>query len=372
MKLIFVLGLLVLWSKGLGHADGTEVVDKPNGNNVFIITLDGFRWQELFKGADSAILNDPEFTTDSINAKALYWHPDPAVRREKLMPFVWSVIAKQGQLFGNRKYGNKVNTKNIYAVSYPGYNEIFTGAADPFVSTNKKIKNKNVNLLEYINKIPEYQNHVASFSSWNVFPYILNEERSKVYINCGYQPHTQGELTKTQMALNALQSQPQFEDQHERSDLLTFLAAREYILKNKPKVMHIGLGGTDSYGHQRKYDQYLKEANQADRIIADLWSLVQSMPCYKGNTTFIITTDHGRGNKTDTWFKHSGFVTGSSQTWIMLLGYRVKALGELKGNMQLFQKHIAGTVGYLLGVRSFSHKMLPVTSFEGENLLAAK
>ena len=210
------------------------------------------------------------------------------------------------------------------------------------------------------------------FSSWNVFPYILNEERSKVYVNCGYQPHTKGELTRTQMVLNAIQAQPQYEDQHERSDLLTFLSAREYILKNLPKVMHIGLGGTDSYGHQRKYDQYLKEANQADRIIADLWSLVQSIPFYKGITTFIITTDHGRGNKKDTWFKHSGFVTGASQTWIMLLGNRVKPTGEQTGKTQLFQKYIAGTVGYLLGVRSFSNKMLPVTCFEAENLLAVK
>ena len=163
MKLFFVLGLLVLWSKGLGRADGNGVEDKPNGNKVFIITLDGFRWQELFFGADSSILNDPKSTADSNYTKALYWHPDIAVRREKLMPFVWGVIAKNGQLFGNRTLGNKVNTKNLYAVSYPGYNEIFTGGTDPFVSSNKKVKNRNVNLLEYLNKIPEYNNRIASF-----------------------------------------------------------------------------------------------------------------------------------------------------------------------------------------------------------------
>jgi len=371
MKLIFVLGLLVLWSKGLGHADGAAVEDKPNGNNVFIITLDGFRWQELFSGADSTILNDPESTTDSTYTKALYWHPNPKVRREKLMPFVWNVIAKKGQLMGNRTLGNYVNTKNFYSVSYPGYNEIFTGGTDPLITSNKRVKNTNVNLLEYLNKLPEYNGRIASFTSWNVFPYILNEERSKVHVNSGYEPSVQGELTRTQMALNKLQSQPEYEDQHERSDLLTFLAAREYILKNQPKIMHIGLGGTDSYGHQRKYDQYLKEANQADKIIADLWSLVQSLPFYRDNTTFIITTDHGRGNKVNTWHKHGMFVNGSSQTWIMMLGKGIKALGERDGKSQFYQKHIAGTVGYLLGVKSFSKQMLPVTCFEGEQLLAA-
>jgi hypothetical protein len=366
MKLILLWGLLVLWNTGMGHADGKGRKDQPNDNNVFVITLDGFRWQELFSGADSSILNDPEFTADTAYAKAMFWHTNPSVRREKLMPFVWSVIAKKGQLLGNRNLGNNVNTKNFYAVSYPGYNEIFTGGTDLLVASNKKVKNRNVNLLEYFNNLPAFSGQVASFTSWNVFPYILNRERSKLYINSGYEPMEQGELTRTQLAINKLQEQGAFDDQHERSDLLTFMAAREYVLKNKPRLLHIGLGGTDSYGHQKKYGQYLKEANQADRIIADLWSMVQAMPMYRGKTTFIITTDHGRGNKKDNWFKHGLLVNGSSQTWMMLLGKGVKGGGELSCKMQTYQKHVAGTVGYLLGVKSFSSQMLPVTCFEGE------
>jgi len=364
MKLILAFCMLLCCSTGLSHADGRGKDDQPNGNNVFIITLDGFRWQELFYGADPEILADSESTKDTMFSKAMFWHDNQKIRRERLMPFVWNVIAKQGQLFGNRKLGNYVNTKNFYAISYPGYNEIFTGQADPFISTNKKIHNRNVNLLEYLNKMPQYQGKIAAFASWNVFSYILNKERSKVYVNSGYEPEEDGMLTKTQMALNHIQQNPEYADHSERNDLLTFLAAKEYILKNKPKVLHIGLGGTDSYGHQRRYDDYLKEANQADRIIADLWTMVQSMPEYKNNITFIITTDHGRGNRKETWHRHNTFTSGSSQTWIMLLGKGVKPLGEVSDRVQLFQKHIAGTAGYLLGVKSYSRQMIPLTYFE--------
>jgi len=364
MKLILALGLLLCGSTGLSHADGRGKEDKPNGNNVFIITLDGFRWQELFNGADPAILADPESTKDSLYTKAMYWHHDPKTRRERLMPFVWNVIAQQGQIFGNRSLGNYVNTKNFYAISYPGYNEIFTGDADLFISTNKKIKNRNVNLLEYLNQLPQYEGKIAAFASWNVFSYILNKDRSKVYVNNGYEPEEDGMLTKTQMALNRIQQSRDYADHSERDDLLTFLAAKEYILKNKPKVMHIGLGGTDTYGHQRQYDDYLKEANQADKIIADLWSMVQNMPAYRNNVTFIITTDHGRGNRKETWHRHNTFTSGSSQTWIMMLGNGIKPLGEVNDRLQLYQKHIAGTAGYLLGVKSYSKQMIPLHYFE--------
>jgi hypothetical protein len=56
-------------------------------NKLFIITLDGFRWEEVFSGADSSLINNPEINTDTSLIKALYWDADPLERRKKLMPF---------------------------------------------------------------------------------------------------------------------------------------------------------------------------------------------------------------------------------------------------------------------------------------------
>src|SRR5580692_10535643 len=87
--------------------------------NVFIITTDGFRWQEVFTGADSAMINNPYYVQDTSLIKDLYWDADARERRKKLMPFFWSVIAKKGQLFGNRFENNQVSVKNIFKISYP-------------------------------------------------------------------------------------------------------------------------------------------------------------------------------------------------------------------------------------------------------------
>ena len=101
--------------------------------NVFIITLDGFRWQELFAGADHSLINDEKYTPNSDMINTLYWAATPEERRKKLMPFFWNIIAASGQVYGNRSFDNKVNVANPYAKSYPGYNEIFTGEADPVI-----------------------------------------------------------------------------------------------------------------------------------------------------------------------------------------------------------------------------------------------
>ncbi|MGZ5219067.1 MAG: hypothetical protein ACXWC7_03280, partial [Chitinophagaceae bacterium] len=108
---------------------GKQFLEKPAAN-LFIITIDGFRWQEIFTGADASLINNVTCTPDTATMKLLYWANSEEERRQKLMPFFWNVLARNGQLYGNRNFDNKVNTANIYTFSYPGYNEIFTGTTD--------------------------------------------------------------------------------------------------------------------------------------------------------------------------------------------------------------------------------------------------
>ncbi len=99
---------------------------------------------------------------------------------------MWNVVAKQGQLYGNRAFNNKVGMKNRWWISYPGYNELLTGYADPIPNPNLKLNNRNRNILEFLNHRPNYKDKVVAFASWNVFPYILNEKRSRLPVFSGY------------------------------------------------------------------------------------------------------------------------------------------------------------------------------------------
>ena len=63
---------------------------------------------------------------------------------------------------------------------------MLTGYADPFFIPNIPINNRNVSVLEYLNKTENYAGKVVVFTSWNIFPYIFNEKRSKLPLNSGY------------------------------------------------------------------------------------------------------------------------------------------------------------------------------------------
>jgi Type I phosphodiesterase / nucleotide pyrophosphatase len=350
MKNLFTC-LIIFVSVQLTDQPSGKTITKSNispAGNIFIITLDGFRWQEVFTGADSALINNEEYTPDAATMKMLYWAPGAEGRRKKLLPFLWNVIGIKGQLYGSRHYNNKVNTSNLYSISYPGYNEIFTGNTDFSISSNNKSENPNTNVLEYLNGKEAFKGKVAAFTSWDVFPYILNEERSNIILNSGYE--NMDEKTDPQENLiNKVQDEAIYDKGATRHDLLTYLTAKEYILTHQPKVVFLGLGETDEAAHHARYDTYLEKAAEADRMIAELWHWVQTTPGYKDNTTFVITTDHGRGKKTGSWADHGMFVSGSSQTWLAVIGPTIKPAGEIKEDQQVYQKQLAQTIAALVG-----------------------
>jgi hypothetical protein len=319
--------------------------------NVFIITLDGFRWQELYGGADSLLINNGDFVKDIEGLKRRFWRGTPEERREVLMPFFWNTIAKQGQLYGNRKYDNKVNCSNKMWFSYPGYSEILCGFADDErINSNDKKDNPNVTVLEFLNNRPEFKGKVAAFASWDVFPFIINEKRSGVPVNAGYETAS-GNLSQREEFLNVMQSQIPQRWSSVRFDAFTHHYALEYLQKNKPRVVFIGYGETDDFAHDGRYDSYLKSAWQIDQFIKELWEWVQLHEPYKDKTTFIITTDHGRGTvPIESWRSHGNKVNGANQIWIAVMSPDTPALGEVKSPDQLYQNQIAKTAAALLGV----------------------
>jgi hypothetical protein len=324
----------------------SQETDAPN---IFIITTDGFRWQEVFTGADSSILFNTKYVADTATFRYLYWANTAAERRQKLMPFLWNFVAQKGQLWGNRNYDNDVSVVNPYKISYPGYNEILTGYNDWFVSLNRKKENQNSNILDYLNNTKEYKNKVAAFGSWELFDYILNQPTSKIPINSGYTPSNDDSLTVTEKATNYIETVSTENKEPTRCDMLTFTLAKEYVKKKHPKVVYISFGETDEFAHHGHYDNYLSQANLFDKFLAELWNLVQTDKFYKNKTLFFITTDHGRGDSPTTWVTHGFWAKGSGETWLAVLGPTIKPLGEVKEKDTIHSIQFAQTIASYLG-----------------------
>src|SRR3546814_205978 len=70
------------------------IAQRQKAQNLIIVTTDGYQWEELFRGADSAKLFGKKFISQ--NQAALikkYWAETVDERRKKLMPFFWNHIA---------------------------------------------------------------------------------------------------------------------------------------------------------------------------------------------------------------------------------------------------------------------------------------
>ena len=338
MKYFF--GLLFLFM-GTVHAQVRKT------ENIIIVTLDGMRWQEVFAGVDTLLLNNPKYTHEKEDLKKLFLGKDVSENRKLLFPFLWNTVATKGQLYGNRTIGSYVEVANPYKFSYPGYNEIFTGYPDTLVNSNDKIKNKNTNVLEFINKQNGYQGKVAAFSTWDVPPYFLNKWRNGLYVNSD-QDSIDFNATNAKL-LNDIQVLSN-KSNGERLDILTYISAREYLKEKRPRVLYISFDETDEYAHQGDYDHYLGAAHAEDGMLADLWKLVQSIPQYKDKTTLLVTCDHGRGDKIKSqWRDHGKNIEDAGHIWIAAIGPDTKPMGEVKTTTTLYQKQLAPTMAALLG-----------------------
>lgn len=326
----------------------TTAAAQPPAKNVIVITIDGIRWQEIFKGADASLLRNNQYVKDTGLMAQQYWHEDVSERRRMLLPFFWSVIERKGQLLGNRDFDNDVNVANLYKISYPGYSEMFTGYADKLFIPNLAVNNPRSNVLQWLNDQPAFTGKVAAFCSWRVFPFILDEKHGELPVNAGYE--VLNENDSSSVLINNVQ-QSMDDKNNTRHDLLTFECAKNYLRQKHPRVLYLGLGETDEFAHHGEYDSYLQKLRQADAMIAELWYYVQTDPFYKNNTSFIITTDHGRGGKSSNWSSHGFWVKGSGQTWLAMLGPGIEAKGEIREPQQAYQKQVAATVAMLLGMQ---------------------
>ena len=332
---------------------------QSKNTKVVLITLDGFRWQELFTGADPLLVANEKYVNDSTELKELFWRKTAEERREALLPFFWSKLAKTGQLHGNRSLGSKVDLTNKMWFSYPGYNEILSGLADDErIDSNAKINNPNTTVLEIANKTNKYKGKVAAFGSWDVFPYIVNEERSGVPVNAGFEIAKGNNLTDREKFLNELQPKVPSPWGTVRLDAFTHYYALETMKKDHPELVYIAYGETDDFAHDGDYEAYLKSAHATDTMIKELWNFTQQDKFYKNNTTFIITTDHGRGtDPLDTWRSHGGDIKGANGVWMILFGKGVSAEGELKIDEQLYTNQIAPSILKLLKINPDVNKM---------------
>ncbi len=319
---------------GLGGLFMEKRAPTRKAQNLILLTLDGLRWQEVFGGADSVLISDPDFSGDTADLRRLFWDKTPDDRRRRLMPFFWEKLAPTGLVAGNRWLDSRCEVSNRHRVSYPGYAEMLCGQVDNRINSNRKVSNPHPNVFEFLNHEPGFAGRVAVFASWDVFPSIYCEKRSGLPISTAASDDEKP-LPEPWPGV--------------RDDRSTFRLALSFLKRNHPRALAIHLDGTDDSAHDGRYDDYLKYARLADSLLQNLWEQLQKDPFYRGKTALVLTTDHGRGEGND-WKRHNAAIAGSEQVWSAVFSPDLPGGGELRGpHPVIFQKQIAPTLAALVG-----------------------
>ena len=214
--------------------------------------------------------------------------------------------------------------------------------------------NPNVTILETLNGLDEFHDRVLAFGSWDVFPYIINSQRSGVPVNAGFTTASNAAPAESQF-LNELSAEAPKLWSTVRLDVLTNGYAMDALKSHNPRVIYIAYGETDDFAHDGNYDRYINAAHRSDLMLSKLWQWVQSTPSYRDRTTLIITTDHGRGSTPDSWKGHSNVAAqdkqdvesipdglqNANEIWLAAIGPCIKPAGLVKGHWK--QTQIAAT-----------------------------
>jgi hypothetical protein len=341
-----VFAVATMWLLTAGPAAAQAEL---KARNVVLIVADGLRWQEVFSGAEEALMGRESGGVEDAEAlRAAFWRDSPQDRRRALLPFFWTVIAERGQLYGNRALGSEARVTNGLNFSYPGYNEMLAGFPDPRLDSNDFGPNPNVTVFEWLNRRPEFRGRVAAFATWDVFRDIFNHGRSGIAVRAGWTPPEGKPTPRLELLQEMFRTTTQLWPSN-TYDAFLHAALKEYLGTHRPRALFVGYGETDEWAHAGRYDLYLRSAHQFDRFVEDLWNTFQSLPEYRGKTAFVLTTDHGRGRTAADWKNHGKDVEGAEEIWIAVLGPDTPARGEVSGGEPVTQARIAATVSALIG-----------------------
>lgn len=344
-----------------------QAMPAAGADNVVLITLDGLRWQELYRGLDKELAGHAEYAPRGDELMAQFWDEDPNERARRLMPFLHGLLLTQGAHAGNRDAGSCARISNPWHFSFPGYSEILTGVVNPAIDSNHKTPNPEKSFLELLESQPAFRGHSAAFGSWDVFPWIFNVGRSGLPVNAlGTSTARADSFEETLVQLEQDIPSPWKTVRH---DAFTHHYALSWLRRETSRVLFISYGETDDFAHDGRYDEYIFAAQRSDRFIREIWEALQSLDSYRDRTVLFITVDHGRGeHPQETWKHHAskasiqGYmqslaqyedgILGSEDIWMAALGPGVPASGLVRNGDDacLTANRIAATLLQHLGV----------------------
>jgi len=306
----------------------------PDQANVIFITLDGVRWQEFFKGADTAMRGEA-------NTGALF-------------PYFWSHLAKEGVVYGHPTQGGEIEVSTPVRWSLPAYQAImagyntrcFTNLCFPIqVQTFPERLVSDLNLKA---------KDVATFASWKRLDDAVEHNRGTTLVNTGKELLNYIDFQDPELeAINEEMKKNPSGWNEIRFDHQTYALSKWYLKKHRPRFLYISLGDSDKWAHKGEWEKYLGALRQFDDWLKDLNETLATMGDYGKNTTIIVTTDHGRGHgNKQGWKTHGPHYPSSKTIFLYAKGPQTPKLGIIQRHKKRTHLDIRPTIEMLFGLET--------------------
>ena len=322
MKL-FVALLILSSAVTAFSSEGCE----SRGPNVILLTFDGVRHQEFFKGTDR-----------------LYRHLIPRSERGELLPLFWSRHAQEGMVLGKKQ---TYQIASPVSVSLPSYQALMLGHATD-CKNNHCGPVKEETVLEKIRReLNLSTQEVAAFASWEGMMDAVAKDSAQItrmiYPEMKSEDFLDPEIARLQA--QSMTDLPTWKES--RKDHYTFEMGMHYLKKHCPRILYVSLVDSDEYGHNDNYPGYINSIRTYDGYLNRLISTLQQMGEYGKQTTLIVTTDHSRGQGAN-WKSHGTSDPSEKNVFLFATGRGVKKVGLTNSGGNHAQ--IRPTIEYLMGL----------------------
>ncbi|TPE44189.1 alkaline phosphatase family protein [Pontibacter mangrovi] len=231
---------------------------------------------------------------------------------------------------------------DAYTYTNSGHTAIITGVNQPIDNYGDELP-ANPSIFQYFLK----QSGKPATAAW----IVSSKDKLHILANT-WRPDWKGTY---QPSLNAGVNGP---GTGYRMDSLTLVVAKNVLQTYHPNLMLINFMEPDGYAHAGNWPYYLRGIARDDRYVKELWDFLNSDKTFKGKTTLLITTDHGRhlDGIDGGWQEHGDHCAGCQQIFLMALGPDFKR-GQVETPHTLID--IAPTVAALLRFKMDSLVVVP-------------
>ncbi len=253
---------------------------------VVMIVLDGVRTEEFFQGAyqENGFLASPG-----------------------LLPFVYGTFIqeKQSLVLGNRfaPWPHRCIVNNNRFISLPGYADLLGAVRQANVVTNTF--NGPVAFPTVVDRLLRQgmaPQEMAVFASWKHIRNIVTQQPVPgLHVDTG---RKSGETP------------PPWHDARYDEDLMD--ALDRYLNREGDRVrfLFVAFNDSDEWAHKGQYGRYIQAIQRQDDYIRRIYEKLEANPAFHNHTTYIVTTDHGRGTGAN-WIHHGPF-PGSQYIWAVV------------------------------------------------------